>query len=180
MRSSFGLNIAVVTADNWLIVSRRSPRMATGRDRWAPSVNESLSREKDSVDGGPPDLFQAARRGMQEELHIGDDQYDLRLLAFHVATSLSQWGVMLLARLSAMSRGDFEAHLSRGVEDGWEHRAIDYVLFEPVSTLRYLLRPDRRDNWTPAAPGLCYLALVNMYGRRQVDAALDRVLRDLS
>ncbi|MFD6651379.1 hypothetical protein [Micromonospora sp. B006] len=180
MRSSFGLNIAVVTADNWLMVSRRSRRMATGRDMWAPSVNESLSRDKDSVEGGPPDLFQAARRGMQEELHIGDDQYDLRLLAFHVATSLSQWGAMFLARLCTTTRGDLEAHLSRGIEDGWEHQAIDYVRFEPASTLRYLLRPDRRDNWTPAAPGLYYLALVNTYGRRQVDAALDGVIRDLS
>ncbi|PWR08968.1 hypothetical protein DKT68_13305 [Micromonospora acroterricola] len=133
-----------------------------------------------SVDGAPPDLFSAARRGIREELHIEDDQYDLRLLAFHLATSLSQWGVMFLARLGAMPRTDFEAHLSRGVEDGWEHRAIDYVPLEPDSALRYLLRPDRRNNWTPAWPALYYLTLVNTYGRRQVDAALGRVLHDIS
>ncbi|MCO1593941.1 hypothetical protein M8C17_02070 [Micromonospora sp. RHAY321] len=180
MRSSFGINMAVVTADNWLVVSRRSPRTATGQDMWAPSVNESLSPDKDSVDGAPPDLFRAARRGMREELHLEDDQYDLRLLAFHLATSLSQWGVMFLTRLGAMSRAEFEAHLSRGIEDGWEHRAIDYVPLKPDSVLRYLLRSDRRNNWTPAGPALYYLTLVNTYGRRQVDAALGRVLHDLS
>ncbi|MEU5908384.1 hypothetical protein ABZ780_28910, partial [Micromonospora sp. NPDC047467] len=180
MRSSFGMNVAVVTSDNWLVVSRRSARTATGQDMWAPSVNESLSPDKDSVDGAPPDLFSAARRGVREELHIGEDQYELRLLAFHLATSLSQWGVMFLARLSAMSRAEFEAHVSRGVEDGWEHRAIDYVAFEPEPALRYLLRTDRRNSWTPAAPALYYLTLVNTYGRRQVDAALGRVLPDVS
>ncbi|MCZ7373561.1 hypothetical protein [Micromonospora sp. WMMC250] len=180
MRSSFGMNVAVVTADNWLVVSRRSARTATGQDMWAPSVNESLSPDKDSVEGRPPDLFSAARRGMREEINVEDDQYELRLLAFHLATSLSQWGVMFLARLSAMSRADFEAHVSRGVGDGWEHRAIDYVPLKPDVTLRYLLRSDRRNNWTPAGPALYYLTLVNTYGRRQVDAALGRVLRDVS
>lgn len=64
MRSCFGQNIAVVTADNWLLGSVRSDQVHTGRGLWNSSANESLSRDKESIDGAPPNLFMAARRGV--------------------------------------------------------------------------------------------------------------------
>ncbi|MFD0202021.1 MULTISPECIES: hypothetical protein [Saccharothrix] len=41
--------------------------------------------------------------------------------------------------------------------------------------MEYLLRDDRRDYWAPAAPVLFYLSLVNTFGRRAVDAEVDRL-----
>ncbi|SCL35708.1 hypothetical protein GA0070616_5297 [Micromonospora nigra] len=177
MRTTFGLNMAVVTADGWLVLSWRSNRLGSGQGLWNSSANEGLSRDKDGAGAGPPDLFAAARRGLSEELHLPPDSYDLRLLAFTVVTSLSQWGVCFLTRLHDMSREEFEAHVSRGVEDGWEHREFALVPFRPEPVLRHLLRRDLRDLWAPTAPVLYYLALVNAYGRRAVDAAAARVLR---
>ncbi|MFI7081799.1 hypothetical protein ACIBO1_31370 [Micromonospora sp. NPDC049903] len=177
MRSCFGQNMAVVTADNWLLVSCRGEEVHTARGLWNSSANESLSRDKDSINGGPPSLFQAARRGLREELHLLPHQYGLQLLAFHEVTTLCQWGSLFLARLHTMSKKDVEEHLTRGIEDGWEHKDFDYVRFEPEPVLRYLLREDRRRNWGPAAPVLLYLSLVNAYGRQRVDAAAAHVLR---
>ena len=177
MRSSFGLNVALVTSDNWLIVPRRSRDVAVGRNQWNSSANESLSRDKDSVDGAPPDLFMAAQRGVKEELHIEADQYSLRLLCFNVVTTLSQWGALFLGALREMTWSEFHKHITRGIEDGWENDRFEYVKFEPEATLRFLLRGDKQ--WAPAAPVLYYLSLVNVYGRSKVDAAAIRVLRDL-
>jgi hypothetical protein len=94
MRSSFGLNVAVV------------------------------SRDKDSQSGKPPNLFDAARRGVLEELHLLPNQYKMKMLAFHVDISLSQWGALFVLRLNSMSKANLESHLSRGIEDGWEHSEL--------------------------------------------------------
>jgi hypothetical protein len=178
MRSCFGLNIAVVTSDDWLLVSRRSNRVVTGKGQWNSSANEGLSRDKDSVDGLPPDLFEAAARGVREELQLSSDRYDLHLLAFHVVTSLSQWGALFLAQLKDLRRDGLRDHLSRGVEDGWEHPEFDFVSFDPESAIRYMLRAERIGEWAPAAPVLIYLSLVKAFGRTVVDRAADRVLRE--
>lgn len=180
MKSCFGLNVAVVTADNWLVISRRSNEVEVGKGLWNSSVNEGLSRDKDSQFGRPPNLFDATRRGVREELHLLPDQYQLKLLAFHVVTSLTQWGSLFILRLNSMSKVDFESHVSRGIEDGWEHPEFDYVPFKPNPVLRYLLRADRISKWAPAAPVLFYLSLVNSYGRREVDEAAGRLSREYS
>jgi hypothetical protein len=178
MRSCFGLNVAVVTCDDWLLVSRRSSRVVTGKGQWNSSANEGLSRDKDSAGGLPPDLFEAAGRGLREELQLSSGRYDLHLLAFHVVTSLSQWGALFVAQLKDLRRDGLQDHLSRGVEDGWEHPEFDFVSFDPESSIRYLLREDRIGEWAPAAPVLIYLSLVHAFGRAVVDGAADRVLRE--
>lgn len=173
MRSSFGLNVALVTADGWLVVSRRSKRLGVGKGLWNSSANEGLHRHLDSPDGRPPNLFRAAERGVREELRLSPDQYALRLLAFVVVTSFSQWAALFLARLNSMSRRGFEDNAGRGIQDGWEHPEFDYVKFEPDHLIRYLLRDDRQNAWAPAAPVLFYLSLVNAYGHRAVDQAVE-------
>ncbi|MEV8607243.1 hypothetical protein AB0383_04660 [Amycolatopsis sp. NPDC051373] len=174
MRSSFGLNVAVVTADGWLVVARRSGRVGVGKGEWNSSANEGLQRELDERHG-PPNLFRAAERGLKEELRLRPDHYDLKLLAFAVVTSNSQWCCLFLANLRTMTRRQFENNLGRGVQDAWEHRGFEYVEFEPQTTIEYLLRPDRRDSWAPAAPVLFYLSLVHVHG----EEATDRVVETL-
>jgi hypothetical protein len=99
-------------------------------------------------------------------------------MAFHVVTTVSQWGALFLAELSDMARPDLESHLSRGIEDIWEHQQFEFVKFEPEATIRYLLQNDRLTHWGEAAPPLFYLSLVNRFGRRKVDDACTRILRE--
>lgn len=167
----------MVTADSWLIAARRSDRVGVGKGWWNCSVNEGLQRRLDSVDGGAPNLFQAARRGVREELAIDADDYDLRLLAFAVVTSSVQWCALFVARLTDITRHEFEHHVTRGIPDGWEHRTLDYVRFDPDQVIGYLLRDDRRDSWAPAAPPSFYLSLVNTFGRAAVERAVRTATR---
>ncbi|ONI74989.1 hypothetical protein ALI144C_40160 [Actinosynnema sp. ALI-1.44] len=169
MRSSFGLNVAVVTADEWLVVARRSDRVGVGKNVWNSSANEGLQRQLDSPDGRPPNLFRAAERGVLEELRITPEKYDLALLAFAVVTSNSQWCGLFLARLNTMTRRQFEENLGRGAQDAWENQGFDFVRFQPGPTVSFLLDEDRRESWAPAAVVLFYLSLVNAYGHHAVD-----------
>jgi hypothetical protein len=170
LRSSFGLNAAVVTADDWLVVARRSDRTGVGHGQWNSSANEGLDRRLDGKDGAPPNLFLAMARGLREELRLDQEQHETRLLAFAVVTTLSQWCALFLTRLT-LDRATFEENVGHGVPDAWENSHFDYVRFEPEQVLPYLVHPDRRDAWAPAAPSTFYLALVNAYGRARVDLA---------
>jgi hypothetical protein len=67
--------------------------------------------------------------------------------------------------------------LTRGIADKWEYDEHDFVPFTVTDVVRYLLRDDRRDDWTPAAPAACYLALVRHYGRARVERETSRALR---
>ena len=176
MRSSFGLNVAVVTSDNHLVVSRRSGRVRVGRNVWNSSANEGLQRVLDSSDDGPPNLFRAAERGVEEELRLTPAQYDLELLAFAVVVPRSQWCCLFLATLHDMTSSQFEENLGRGAQDAWENQGIDFVRFEPAEVLAYILRPDRVNSWAPAAPVLFYLSLVNAHGRRLVDQVVEKLV----
>lgn len=173
LRSSFGLNIAVVTADRQLVVSRRSSRVTVGKDVWNSSANEGLQRELDAAPGETPDLFAAAERGLAEELRLDPADYRLDLLAFAVVTSNAHWCCFFKAELTEMTVDRFEANLGRGAKDAWENRGFDFVPFTPESVVSYLLRDDRRDFWAPAAPPLFYLSLVHSFGKQEVDRCVD-------
>ncbi|MGI5500080.1 hypothetical protein [Lentzea sp. CA-135723] len=175
LRSSFGVNIAVVTADGHLVVSRRSSRVGVGKNVWNSSANEGLQRELDGRAGASPDLHAAAQRGLAEELRLDPAGYRLSLLAFAAVTSNSHWCCFFQAELTTMTLDGFRANLGRGAQDAWENRGFDFVPFTPESVVTYLLRDDRRDLWAPAAPPLFYLSLVHSFGRDEVDRCVDRL-----
>lgn len=160
------------------MVARRSDRVGVGEGEWNSSANEGLHREFDSPGGEAPQLFRAAERGLAEELQLRPDQYDLKLLPFAVVTENSQWCCFFLATLGRMTRRQFEQNVGRGVQDAFEHRGFDFVEFEPASTIPYLLRPDRRDAWAPAAPVLFYLSLVHVHGRWATDQVIEELERE--
>jgi hypothetical protein len=179
LQCSFATNVAVVTADDMLVVSRRSDRVRMAPGVWNSSVNEGLSRHIDSSGRNAPDLFAVARRGMREELALEAHEYTLVLLAFVLDADRRHWSAHFSARLTTMTRDDLRARLSRGVADRWEHQSIDHVPFRPADVARYLLRPDRVHRWAPLAPALFHLALVHEHGRTSVERAEAQVVRRL-
>jgi hypothetical protein len=180
MSSSFGTYVAVISADNLALFSRRSATVGTFPGRWDASANDALSRSLDSNGRTPPNLYEVARRGLAEELSLHPSEYRLELLAFNVAQQSNQWGCMFVAFLHDVPAEQLAERLTRGVADHFEHDAFDFERFTPKSTLEYLLRPDRRNEWTPIAPALYYLALVRVYGRKRVEKDASRVLIDIS
>jgi hypothetical protein len=164
LQCSLGVNIAVVTADDMLVVTQRSDRVRMAPGVWNSSVNEGLSRHIDSSGRNAPDLHAVARRGMREELSLEAHEYTLTLLAFVLDVDRRAWS------------GHFYA---RGVADRWEHQTIDFVPFRPTTVVRYLLRDDRVHRWAPTAPALYHLALVHVFSRRTVERVEAQILRRL-
>ncbi|MET9374123.1 hypothetical protein ABZX98_08235 [Streptomyces sp. NPDC002992] len=179
LQCSFGVNIAVVTSDHLLVVSRRSDRVRVGAGVWNSSVNEGLSRHIDSSGRNAPDLHAVARRGMREEMSLEPHEYTLSLLAFVLDVEKRQWSAHFYARLGDMTAEQLTARMSRGVADRWEHQGTEYVPFRSADVARYLLRPDRIHRWAPVAPALFHLALVHVHGRASVERAEAQAIRRL-
>lgn len=179
LQCSFAVNVAVVTADDMLVVSRRSDRVRMAPGVWNSSVNEGLSRHIDSSGRSAPDLHAVARRGMREELALEPHEYSLELLAFVLDMSKRHWSGHFFARLKQLKSEDLQARMSRGVADRWEHQTIDYVPFRPATVVRYLLREDRVHRWAPLAPALFHLSLVHAFSRTLVERVEAQVVRRL-
>ncbi|GGX78896.1 hypothetical protein [Streptomyces fructofermentans] len=179
LQCSFAVNVAVVTADDMLVVSRRSNQVRMAPGVWNSSVNEGMSRHIDSSGRSAPDLHAVARRGMREELSLEPHEYALELLAFVLDVDKRHWSAHYYARLKDLTREDLRTRMSRGVADRWEHQTIDYVPFRPAAVVKYLLRPDRRHRWAPLAPALFHLALVHVFSRTPVERAVAQLVRRL-
>ncbi|MGW2742752.1 hypothetical protein [Streptomyces sp. NPDC001450] len=179
LQCSFAVNVAVVTADDMLVVSRRSERVRMAPGVWNSSVNEGLSRHIDSSGRSAPDLQAVCRRGMREELALEAHEYSLDLLAFVLDVDKRHWSGHYFARLKDLRSSDLQARMSRGVADRWEHQTIDYVPFRPAPVIRYLLREDRIHRWAPLAPPLFHLALVHVYSRTSVERVEAQIVRRL-
>lgn len=179
LQCSFAVNIAVVTSDHLLVVSRRSNRVRMAPGVWNSSVNEGLSRHIDSAGRNAPDLHAVARRGMREEMSLEPNEYTLSLLAFVLDVEKRHWSAHFYARLADMTGEQLQARLSRGVADRWEHQSVEYVPFRSADVARYLLRPDRIHRWAPLAPALFHLALVHVHGRASVERAEAQAVRRL-
>ncbi|MFB6578773.1 hypothetical protein ACFCYC_15385 [Streptomyces sp. NPDC056402] len=179
LQCSFGVNIAVVTADHLLVVSHRSDRVRMAPGVWNSSVNEGLSQHIDSAGRNAPDLHAAARRGMREELALEPHEFSLSLLGFVLDVEKRAWSAHFYARLNDMTGEQLQTRMSRGVADRWEHQGMEYVPFRTVDVTRYLLRPDRIHRWAPVAPALFHLALVHVHGRTSVERAEAQVVRRL-
>ncbi|MGW0120503.1 hypothetical protein [Streptomyces sp. NPDC003327] len=179
LQCSFGANVAVVTADDLLVVTRRSDRVRVGAGFWNSSVNEGLSRHIDSAGRNAPDLHALARRGMREELALEPHEYTLELLAFVLDVDRRQWAAQFYARLNELTGDGLRERMSRGVADRWEHQAIEYVPFRTADVTRFLLAPERLHRWAPVAPALFHLALVHVHGRASVERTQAQVVRRL-
>ncbi|MCX4824312.1 hypothetical protein OG883_31555 [Streptomyces sp. NBC_01142] len=179
LQCSFAANVAVVTADDMLVVTQRSDRVRMAPGVWNSSVNEGLSRHIDSSGRSAPDLYAVARRGMREELSLEPHEYTLVLLAFVLDVERRHWSAHFYARLKDLTRDGLQTRMSRGVADRWEHQTIDYVPFRAAPVARYLLRPDRVHRWAPLAPALFHLALVHVHGRASVERAETQAVRRL-
>ena len=178
MCCSFGLNIALVTADDQLVYVRRSA-VVDNPGLWSSSANEALSRTLDSLGRSSPNLYQVARRGVAEELSVEPHEYELEMLAFHIDANTCQWGASLVAFCRQLTADELAQRISRGAPDKWEHDEIDFSPFAPEAVLRYLLREDRIGRWSAAAPALYYMSLIRRYGKPRVERAVATVLAEM-
>ncbi|MEU4694722.1 hypothetical protein [Actinoplanes sp. NPDC023714] len=175
--SSFGANVALITADEQLIFARRGSGVATRPGLWGPSANEALSRHLDSDGRSAPELYRLMRRGICEELAIEPDEYLLELLAFFVDTEQQQWGSAFVGSLRSVTAAEVLARRSRGVPDKWESEELRMVPFQIGPVLEFLAAEHRAGTLTSYLPAVVHLALVHRFGRRAVERAAAKMPR---
>lgn len=117
MSASFGVYVAVVTADDMVVFAKRSTNVGAFPGCWDASANEALSRSLDSHGRTPPSLYDVARRGLHEELGLDCAEYRLELLAFNIDRGTNQWGSMFAAFLHDVTSSDVADRRARGVAD---------------------------------------------------------------
>ncbi|GAA0547411.1 hypothetical protein GCM10010172_31500 [Paractinoplanes ferrugineus] len=174
--SSFGINVAVSTADDQIIFSKRSSQVGTQPNVWNSSANEGLSRELDSTGTQPPDLFRVAERGLDEELGISPGDCELQLLGITLDVKRHQWGCIFWGRLQEHTADDWFMRTSRGVRDRFEHDSHELVPFTPEAVIQKLLEINDEDAWAPVVPALYYLTLVRRFGRATVERVAAQLL----
>jgi hypothetical protein len=177
MNCSFGTNVAMVTKDRKLVIAKRSSVLGSRPGVWNSSANEALSRTLDSDGRTPPSLYNVARRGVVEELAIEREEYRLELLAVTIDTELQQWGAAFVAYAHELTGQDILDRRAKGTPDKWENETIEVIDFTVDSVVRHIMREDRKNDWSPMAPALFYLSLVNFYGRGFTERHCARVLR---
>lgn len=177
MSCSFGTNVALVTADNQLVVARRSHRVGSRPNLWSSSANEGLSRQLDSDGRTAPDIYRVMRRGVEEELSIGREEYRLELLAISVERQVHQWGAFFSGSLHGLTGNDVLGRRGRGVPDKWESSEIRLIPFNIASVFTFIAQETKSGEITPHLPVLLYLALVRRFGSRAVEREGLRVLK---
>ncbi|MGW3102709.1 hypothetical protein [Streptomyces sp. NPDC001100] len=77
-------------------------------------------------------------------------EYALDRPAFMRDIEKRQWSAHFYGRLKDVRCAEMQARISRGVADGWEHQAIDFVPFRTSTVIKYMLRADRIHRWVAA------------------------------
>ncbi|MCR4420380.1 MAG: NUDIX domain-containing protein [Clostridia bacterium] len=116
---SFGINLAVITRDNHLLLTRRSRYVSSRPAAWTVAVNEGLQRPADKDEAGNPDFYKAAVRGVYEELGVSlrENTGDWPLfLSFGLDWELYQYALLGRVRLNLSLKE---------VRDCWELNSRD-------------------------------------------------------
>jgi hypothetical protein len=179
MCSSFGTNIAMITADGKFIFARRSDLVSSRPGVWSTSANEGLSRSLDSQGRSAPNLYDVMRRGVREELGIEPHEYGMEMLGFTIDLELHQWGGSWIGVLNELTGEQVLERRSRGVADKYENRELRLVDCSPEETLNFMLDQGLHGTMNPNTVPFFYLALVRFHGRRPVERALEKIYSKL-
>lgn len=165
--NSFGVNLAVITKDNFLLLTKRGRITPSRPGEIGISVNEGLSRSLDhDIEKNAPDLYNCAVRGAKEELGLALTSEDIQFLSIGVDTKYSQWGILGITCIEKTKDEVFE-NRKHGVQDKWENSRLFGISFSPDEVAKFIFTSS--EIFLPAALTCIYHALINKYGREEVD-----------
>jgi hypothetical protein len=145
---SFGINLTIETADESLILTRRSNLTSNAHGLRHISMNEGMSLE-DKDFNGYPDPYATALRGVKEELGVDLSAHRDKVV-FHALildVTRYEWALLGHVDLRGTDLTDAVFRMQRGVgmsSDGWESDELALHPWSPASLLR-LLRSD--EDW---------------------------------
>ncbi len=168
LATHWGVGLAVVTADHFLLISERG-NTAVDPHIFFPSVAEGATRAMDGGENGAPDHLNTARRGLKEELGILLTQEELAWLSFGANTYLCEYA--LIGRVDTpFTVEEIERRRALGAaKDSWETRRLHAVEFTPPAVAAFCSQPGRR--FSAFALITFVHALMHEYGVVKTEAA---------
>ncbi len=173
--NSVGVNLAVVTEDEYLILTKRSSDVASYKDLYHISMNEGLNRALDrNIHNPAPDIYRCAIRGLAEELGVSDISTEqISLLSFGVDIEHSQWGILGVAKINKTAE-EVQAWRNRGAKDKWEATEMHLLKFRVDDVVKFIAE---HPHWTPSGLTCIYHALVHEFKRARVEAAIAKYIK---
>lgn len=171
--SILGVNLSLITRDNYLIVSERHARVYFAAGKLHTSVAESIQRPMDAGPNGAPDPFRAASRGAHEELGIELSAHDIEFGAFGVQPDLCQYSLLGAHRL-AYTKDEVLKLRSFGVpKDKWESSRLHFVPYDPDAVAQFAIV--HQEQWVHIGLAAVVLSLWQMgHSLGEIDSAFAR------
>ncbi len=160
---SLCMHMVVLTSDNRLLLTQRSPKVAYSPQTWSASVEEQLSR--DDFAGGPEGIaFNWAARLLAEELGIAHDSYhpdDLRLLSVFLEADILNIAICVYADLR-IEESELTARIQAGVRPDYEFDRFEFMDADRETLTREVFRPTR--HYHPTSGLRLLYALLKRHG----------------
>lgn len=155
-----GVEIAVVTADEFVVIGHRGSVGIDYRNQMVVTVGEGMSPEDlaDPDDETALDPWVCARRGLEEELLLTVKQHHVRFLALGNEVRRMDPDLLGYVHVPYSAQEVQESFLSARVRDRWENRTLSFVRFDPIA-IADLLAAQPIEAFTPAtAMNLAFMA----------------------
>ena len=154
----FGIALTIITADNKLVVPRRSENVSVWKNKYTISANEALSRMLDRNEKGQPDVYFAAQRAAKEELGVDIRTEAIRFYALGFETISLQWALLGTIQTELTSH-DIEDSFRTTAKDKCEHTELRFVDFTPEAVIRFI--NENTDDMVPGCKAQFLLSLFN-------------------
>jgi hypothetical protein len=168
LATQWGVGIAVVTADHFVLVSERG-NTAVAPHVFFPAVAEGATRALDTATNGAPDHARLAARGIEEELGVPLRPEELTWLSFGANSCLCEYA--LIGRVDTpFTVEEIDRRRALGAaKDAWETRRLHAVPFTPQAVAEFCAQPERR--FSAFALITLVHALMHEFGVTRTDAA---------
>jgi hypothetical protein len=165
-----GVNLTVITADNYAVITERSKQAKVAGGKLHTSVGENLLRPKDSGVSWAPDPFLALVRGAQEELGITLEKDTIAFNTFTVIPDFCQYSLIGTRRIpETHTRLDAIWH-NIVPADKWESNGLLFCPHTPQNIARFVT--STWGQWFPVALAAVVLSLLDVgYTWEEVDTA---------
>jgi hypothetical protein len=154
----FGIALTIITADNKLVVPRRSENVSVWKNKYTVSANEALSRMLDRNEKGQPDVYFAAQRAAKEELGVDIPIEAIRFYALGFETISLQWALLGTAKTDLIAQ-DIEDSFRTTAKDKFEHAALHFIDFTPEAVIGFI--NNNADEMIPGCKAQFIMSLFN-------------------
>lgn len=168
---SFCMHMVVVTKDQKILLTKRSPKVAYYPNMWSASIEEQLSTD-DFKDSPQKTVVHWGKRLLLEELDIDQDGYlrdNLRVLAVFLETPNLNVSLCAFIELNHKAK-ELDQIMAAGKRTDDEFSEWDYLDFQLEDLLKELRYPSKI--YHPTSGYRILLSLIKRFGSKEIELIL--------